>query len=63
MKIQWIGGPTFLLELGSFRILSDPMFADGPGANEFSTIRAPNLRYDGIRRCCGKEFRHADCVL
>jgi L-ascorbate metabolism protein UlaG (beta-lactamase superfamily) len=28
MKFQWIGGPTFLLELGSFRILSDPMFAE-----------------------------------
>jgi N-acyl-phosphatidylethanolamine-hydrolysing phospholipase D len=32
MKFQWIGGPTFLLELGSFRILSDPMFAEGESA-------------------------------
>jgi len=28
MKFTWIGGPTFLLELGSFRILGDPVFAD-----------------------------------
>jgi N-acyl-phosphatidylethanolamine-hydrolysing phospholipase D len=32
MKFQWIGGPTFLLELGSFRILFDPMFAVGESA-------------------------------
>jgi L-ascorbate metabolism protein UlaG (beta-lactamase superfamily) len=28
VKFTWIGGPTFLLELGSFRILGDPVFAD-----------------------------------
>jgi L-ascorbate metabolism protein UlaG (beta-lactamase superfamily) len=32
MKFQWIGGPTFLAELGSFRILTDPMLAEGEAA-------------------------------
>jgi len=27
MKFSWIGGPTWLLELGAFRILGDPVFA------------------------------------
>jgi L-ascorbate metabolism protein UlaG (beta-lactamase superfamily) len=29
MKFTWIGGATFLLELGAFRILGDPVFGDG----------------------------------
>ena len=32
MKLQWIGGPTFLLELGSFRVLADPVFGTGDAA-------------------------------
>jgi len=28
MRFTWIGGPTFLLELGAFRIIADPVFAD-----------------------------------
>ena len=27
MKFSWIGGATWLLELGAFRILGDPVFA------------------------------------
>ena len=26
MHFQWLGGPTFLLEWGQFRVLTDPMF-------------------------------------
>jgi L-ascorbate metabolism protein UlaG (beta-lactamase superfamily) len=32
MKFRWIGGPTFELELGGFRLLTDPMFGEGPEA-------------------------------
>ncbi len=28
MKFTWIGGPTFVLELGPFRIVGDPVLAD-----------------------------------
>jgi N-acyl-phosphatidylethanolamine-hydrolysing phospholipase D len=31
-KFTWLGGPTFLLELGQFKWLSDPMFGEGPAA-------------------------------
>jgi N-acyl-phosphatidylethanolamine-hydrolysing phospholipase D len=31
-KFTWLGGPTFLLELGRFKCLSDPMFGEGPAA-------------------------------
>jgi N-acyl-phosphatidylethanolamine-hydrolysing phospholipase D len=31
-KLTWLGGPTFLLELGQFKWLSDPMFGEGPAA-------------------------------
>ena len=24
---QWIGGPTYVLHLGSFKVLTDPMFS------------------------------------
>jgi N-acyl-phosphatidylethanolamine-hydrolysing phospholipase D len=40
LKFQWIGGPTFLLELGSFRILSDPVF--GVGEEAFFLERHPS---------------------
>lgn len=30
--MQWIGGPTVLLQLGTTRILTDPMFGEGPRA-------------------------------
>jgi L-ascorbate metabolism protein UlaG (beta-lactamase superfamily) len=32
MRLQWIGGPTFLLRVGGFTLLADPMFATGPAA-------------------------------
>ena len=37
MKLTWIGGSTFLLELGAFSILADPVFSD---SIEWSTGRA-----------------------
>ena len=35
MKIQWLGGPSFRLELGRFRILGDPVFGEGDAAFTF----------------------------
>jgi len=32
MRLMWVGGPTTRLELGSFRVLTDPMLGDGPEA-------------------------------
>jgi L-ascorbate metabolism protein UlaG (beta-lactamase superfamily) len=32
LKIQWLGGPSFILEMGSFRFLNDPVFGDGEDA-------------------------------
>ena len=32
LKFTWLGGPTFLLELGAFKWLADPMFGEGSAA-------------------------------
>ncbi|HEX6608161.1 MAG TPA: MBL fold metallo-hydrolase [Chloroflexia bacterium] len=32
MQFQWLGGPTFLLEWDRFRVLTDPIFGEGPAA-------------------------------
>jgi L-ascorbate metabolism protein UlaG (beta-lactamase superfamily) len=32
LKIQWLGGPSFILEMGSFRFLNDPVFGEGDSA-------------------------------
>jgi|WetSurMetagenome_2_1015567.scaffolds.fasta_scaffold155294_2 N-acyl-phosphatidylethanolamine-hydrolysing phospholipase D len=31
-KFTWIGGPTYLLEVGEFKVLADPMLSKGPQA-------------------------------
>ncbi|PRY03129.1 L-ascorbate metabolism protein UlaG (beta-lactamase superfamily) [Pontibacter ummariensis] len=31
-NFTWLGGPTFILDIGNFRLLSDPVFAEGPFA-------------------------------
>lgn len=36
-EIQWIGGPTYVLNIGSFKILADPML--GPKSNEAFRIK------------------------
>ena len=36
-EIQWIGGPTYILKLGSFKILTDPML--GPKSKEAFRIK------------------------
>jgi N-acyl-phosphatidylethanolamine-hydrolysing phospholipase D len=32
MRLQWVGGPTTRIALGSFRLLTDPMLSQGPAA-------------------------------
>ena len=32
MRLMWIGGPTTRLEIGAFRVLTDPMLGEGPEA-------------------------------
>ncbi|MBS7232620.1 MBL fold metallo-hydrolase [Flavobacterium psychroterrae] len=36
-EIQWIGGPTYILKLGSFKVLTDPML--GPKSKEAFRIK------------------------
>ena len=49
MKLQWIGGPTFLLELGSFRVLADPVFGTGDAAFYLRTPRERASREESDR--------------
>lgn len=46
MRITWLGGPTALMEFGSFRVLTDPMLADGPDA--FVMDGHPSTGEDGV---------------
>lgn len=32
MRLLWVGGPTTRIDIGSFHILTDPMFGEGPEA-------------------------------
>ena len=46
MRLQWVGGPTTRIEIGSFRILTDPMFGEGPEA--FVMRRHPSTGELGV---------------
>lgn len=66
MKFQWIGGPTFLLELGSFRILSDPMFAEGESAfimNGHPSTGEDNVPIARLAPLPHLELSPLDCVI
>lgn len=59
MKFTWIGGATFLLELGSFRILADPVFADAfdmaPHGRVTRAVPVPDVdfsRLDAVFASC-----------
>lgn len=44
MKFTWLGGPSFALELGPFRLIGDPVLADRfqlPGIGEVTRATAP----------------------
>ena len=66
MKFQWIGGPTFLLEVGSFRILSDPMFAEGESAfimNGHPSTGEDNVPIARLAPLPHFELSPLDCVI
>ena len=46
MRLLWVGGPTTRIELGSFRILTDPMFGEGP--ESFVMRRHPSTGELGV---------------
>lgn len=46
MRLLWVGGPTARIELGSFRILTDPMLGEGPEA--FIMRRHPSTGQLGV---------------
>jgi len=46
LKFLWVGGPTFLLELGVFRVLADPVF--GTGEPAFIFRRHPATGEDNV---------------
>jgi N-acyl-phosphatidylethanolamine-hydrolysing phospholipase D len=46
MHLLWVGGPTARIELGSFRILTDPMLGEGPEA--FIMRRHPSTGELGV---------------
>jgi N-acyl-phosphatidylethanolamine-hydrolysing phospholipase D len=50
MKFTWIGGPSFLLELGPFRVVGDPVLADKfelDGTTVTRTGQRPNVEIAG----------------
>jgi L-ascorbate metabolism protein UlaG (beta-lactamase superfamily) len=49
VKLQWIGGPTFLLELGSFRVLADPVLGTGEAAFHLRAPREKAAREESDR--------------
>ena len=46
MRVLWVGGPTTRIEIGSFRILTDPMFGEGP--ESFVMRRHPSTGQLGV---------------
>lgn len=44
--MQWIGGPSFLLEMGPFRLLVDPVFGEGDDA--FTMPGVPPSEHAGL---------------
>ncbi len=64
-KITYLGGATYLLEIGSFRILTDPGFdpegtekSEGPG-HDLKKVMAPPIPADQIGRIDAVLLSHA----
>jgi len=64
MKFTWIGGATFLLEIGPFRILGDPVFADAfdmdagsGGVHVTRTTPLPDTDTSRLDLVCATSFR------
>jgi len=48
LKLQWIGGPSFLLQAGNFRILCDPVFGNGESGYGARVVALPEFSLDDI---------------
>lgn len=61
MEFTWIGGATFLLEVGAFRILGDPVFADefdmAPHGRVTRAAALPAADTSGLDAVCVSSFR------
>ncbi len=65
MEFQWIGGPTFILEIGNFRVISDPMFSQGPAAFHMPGLPSTGLPADVARLAPlpELELEDLDCIV
>ncbi len=66
-KVTYLGGATYLLEIGSFRILTDPGFdpegtekSEGPGHNLKKTMSPPIPRGSGLQ---ARRIRSPETIL
>jgi L-ascorbate metabolism protein UlaG (beta-lactamase superfamily) len=61
VKFTWIGGATFVLELGAFRILGDPVFGDRFDMPPHGTVTRsgplPEVDVSGLDAVCLSSFR------
>lgn len=61
MKFTWIGGATFLLELGAFRIAGDPVFGDrfemAPHGTVTRAAPLPAIEFPKLDAVCVTCFR------
>jgi L-ascorbate metabolism protein UlaG (beta-lactamase superfamily) len=61
VKFTWIGGATFLLELGAFRILGDPVFGESfemaPHGKVTRVAAAPDVDVSGVDVVCASCLR------
>jgi L-ascorbate metabolism protein UlaG (beta-lactamase superfamily) len=65
-KLTWLGGPTFLLELGQFKWLSDPMFGEGPAAfimHDHPSTGAPSAEIARLAPLPPLDLRGLDGVI
>jgi L-ascorbate metabolism protein UlaG (beta-lactamase superfamily) len=66
MKFQWLGGPTFFLELGAFRILCDPVLGEGESAFVLDRHPSTGAPRAAIARLCALpplDLSGIDCVV
>jgi L-ascorbate metabolism protein UlaG (beta-lactamase superfamily) len=60
MRITWIGGPTTLLELGAFRVVTDPVFSDRlelPDGASSRSVAVPDVTLDDVHAICLTSIR------
>ena len=56
LTITLIGGPTALIEIDGFRLLTDPTF-DAPGTYQLPHVKLEKLTGPGAQRRCHRQGR------